>query len=468
MKILSLRALLVAGAACALALSANAQVIEFRATLNAAQVAAPNVSTSAATGSAVMLYDLQANTYDLIVSMTGLGAAVTGSALHEAPAGSNADALTQLGADSAYVRSGNSHTATFRNVSHATGDFLRLLQSGVYFSVRTTAFPGGEIRGQLIARPIRMVAKIDVAQEQAAMPAVNFAGITTSGGAVVIYDPASNTVSVRHTLFNFTSTMTNAHIHIGAPGVSGGVLMQLFINGLSANYSALTGSITAAHDGLVFFPAGPQQLNNIRALLTGGCYLNYHSQAFPNGQARGQLSISSETLNTRLGNVATRGFVGPGEQAMIAGLSVQGSEPIRVLITAKGPSLAAFGVTGALANPRLTLNDSAGREIAANDDVGAVAAGSELSRIPGVPTNAVESALVVVLPPGNYTAVVSSAAGTGVALVEAYDLRNVSPAVAIASVNPVSPATRGVAATTARAAPEICEVVSPSVMVAAR
>ena len=99
MKILSLRALLVAGAACALALSANAQVIEFRATLNAAQVAAPNVSTSAATGSAVMLYDLQANTYDLIVSMTGLGAAVTGSALHEAPAGSNADALTQLGAE---------------------------------------------------------------------------------------------------------------------------------------------------------------------------------------------------------------------------------------------------------------------------------------------------------------------------------------------------------------------------------
>jgi hypothetical protein len=45
-----------------------------------------------------------------------------------------------------------------------------------------------------------------------------------------------------------------------------------------------------------------------------------------------------------------------------------------------------------------------------------------------VPTNANESALVVVLPPGNYTAIVSAASGTGVALLEVYDLRSVDPA----------------------------------------
>ena len=42
---------------------------------------------------------------------------------------------------------------------------------------------------------------------------------------------------------------------------------------------------------------------------------------------------------------------------------------------------------------------------------------------PGVPRNTVESALVVVLPPGNYTAIVTAAAGTGVALLEVNDLR---------------------------------------------
>ncbi|MGH7946459.1 MAG: hypothetical protein ACREF9_15840, partial [Opitutaceae bacterium] len=82
------------------------------------------------------------------------------------------------------------------------------------------------------------------------------------------------------------------------------------------------------------------------------------------------------------------------------------------------------GVTGGLANPVLQLYDSGRRLIASNDNVGTIAAGSELASIPGVPTNAQESALVVVLPPGSYTAIVSTATGTGIALLEVTDLRN--------------------------------------------
>jgi len=98
---------------------------------------------------------------------------------------------------------------------------------------------------------------------------------------------------------------------------------------------------------------------------------------------------------------------------------------VRLLITAKGPSLAAFGVTGTLADPTLTVYDSAGRAIATNDNVGTVAAGSELSTIAGVPTNASESALLLILPPGNYSAVVAGVGGTsGIALLEATDIRS--------------------------------------------
>lgn len=116
-----------------------------------------------------------------------------------------------------------------------------------------------------------------------------------------------------------------------------------------------------------------------------------------------------------------------------------GTEPVRTLMTAKGPSLAAFGVTGALANPRLTLYDAAGRQIAQNEDIGTLPAGSELARIQGMPTNAQESALVVVLPPGLYTAVVSSTSGTGVALLESYDLRTVTPSATIAAAPAPTP-----------------------------
>ena len=60
-------------------------------------------------------------------------------------------------------------------------------------------------------------------------------------------------------------------------------------------------------------------------------------------------------------------------------------------------------------------------------------AGSDLAALPGVPTNPAESALLVVLPPGNYTAVVSGNGGTGIALLEATDLRIVGTSVAVAA-----------------------------------
>lgn len=448
MKIPSLRALLVAGAAGALALSASAQIIELRATINGTQEVPP--VTTPASGNAVMLYDVATNTFDLIISITGLTNTVTASHIHEAAAGANGPVVTNLGGEAAYFRSGNTLTATFKNIAHA-GDRQRLIQSGAYFNLHTGANPGGEVRGQLVARPVRLVANLDVAQEAAAFPALNFSAVTNFGGAVVIYDPAANTVSLRHSIFNYSSTFTNSHIHTGGPGVSGPVNTQLGTNANAGAYTSVNGYISGNHDAV---PYG----GNPVELLTGLNYLNYHSQAFAGGQLRGQLTVSRETLNSRLGNLSVRGFVGTGEQVLIGGISVQGLEPVRVLITAKGPFLTSFGVAGAIPNPRLTLFSGA-TQIAANDDIGTLAAGSELARIPGMPTNALESALVVTLPPGNYTAQVSSAAGTGVALLEAYDLRNLPQTLAIASLDPVSPnseAPRAVAAAGARPAPELC------------
>ena len=431
MKIMSFRGLLFVGACSAFLSIASAQVVELRATLSGAQEVP--ASTSPASGTAIMLYDVGANTFDLMVTIEGMTNTATASHIHEAAAGANGGVVTNLGGEAVYTRTGTTLRATFRNVTHG-GDKLRLLQSGAYYNIHSAQFPGGEIRGQLIARPVRLVANLDTAQEQAAFPNVNLSGVFNFGGAGLVYNPAANTISLRHSLFNYVNPFTNSHIHEGAPGVSGPVRVNLGNNANAGAYSSANGYIAGSHDDVPF-------VGDPLVLLAGGMYLNYHSQTFTGGQLRGQITVSNETAGTRFHNLAARGFVGAAGQELIGGIVVGGTEPVRTLITAKGPSLAAFGVTGALANPRLTLYDSQGRQIAQNEDIGTVAAGSELARIPGVPTNTLEAALVVVLPPGNYTAVVSAGTGTGVALLETYDLRSLPATVAIAA-NPATPPVR--------------------------
>lgn len=456
MKITPVRGLLFVGALCASVIASRAQVVELRATLNAAQEVAPNLSTSPATGTAIMHYYPATNTFDLMVSITGMSNTATASHIHEAPAGANGGVVTNLGAEAVYTRSGNNLTATFTNVRHG-GDPVKLLQAGAYYNIHSAQFPGGEIRGQLLAQPVRLVALLDTAQEQAAFPAVNLAGVNNFGGAVMTYDPVTNQISIRHSLFNFTNPFTNSHIHTGAPGISGGVNTQLGTSATAGAYNSANGHISGNHENITYG-------GNPIELLTGRNYLNYHSQTFPNGQLRGQITVANETPSTRLANLSARGFVGTGDQVLIGGLVVTGAEPVRVMITAKGPSLTALGVSGAVANPRLELRDSAGRLIASNDDVGPAVTGSELSRIQGAPTNPSEAALVIVLPPGNYTAIVAAATGTGIALLETYDLRGQSASNVLAMRAPAAPAAAAAklasAATgpAAQAAVELCAV----------
>jgi hypothetical protein len=269
------------------------------------------------------------------------------------------------------------------------------------------------------------VASFTVAQEQAAFPAVNLTGANLSdfGGAVMMYNPGTNRISLRLSVFNFRNVLNNSHFHEGPPGVSGGVVVSLGNNANAGGYTTANGYIDGSFD-IPYTGTSPDPIK----LLTGGAYLNFHSTTFSGGEVRGQVRASDELPGSRVINLSTRGNVGTGSNVLIGGFSVLGPDPIRVLIAAKGPSLAQYGVTGVLADPTLQLLDSGGRLIAFNDNIGTVAPTSELAAIPGAPTNAAESALIVVLPQGNYTAVVSGVGGTtGVALLEATDLRIIGP-----------------------------------------
>lgn len=125
---------------------------------------------------------------------------------------------------------------------------------------------------------------------------------------------------------------------------------------------------------------------------------------------------------TLFANMSTRGRVAADPDVLIGGLIVTGTQVKRVGLRGIGPSLKSKGVTGALSDPMLTLFDSHGQAIGTNDDWQSTQA-QEISASGLAPTDPKESALIVSLAPGLYTAVVSGVNGaTGVALVEAYDV----------------------------------------------
>jgi hypothetical protein len=120
-------------------------------------------------------------------------------------------------------------------------------------------------------------------------------------------------------------------------------------------------------------------------------------------------------------NIATRGFVQTGNNAMIGGVIVTGEAEAEVVIRAIGPSLGE-AVDNKLADPVLGLFNDDGQLIFANDDWKADQ--EETIKASGLaPQNDKESAIRISLKPGNYTAIVRGKNdSTGVAVVEVYKL----------------------------------------------
>ena len=121
-------------------------------------------------------------------------------------------------------------------------------------------------------------------------------------------------------------------------------------------------------------------------------------------------------------NISTRGEVLTGDDVMIGGLVIQGDSPRTVVITGTGPSLAAYGIANPLANPTITLVRSSDQSVvASNDDWGSAPNAAEIQSRGFAPSDSRESAMLVTLPPGAYTVIVSGVGGgTGVGIVAVY------------------------------------------------
>lgn len=153
------------------------------------------------------------------------------------------------------------------------------------------------------------------------------------------------------------------------------------------------------------------------------------STAGSTGNDNNSNSITYAVVGTegpsQLLNISTRLNVQTGDNALIAGFIITGSEAKRIVVRGIGPSLLATGggpFPNRLENPTLELYDPSGALITANDDWKETQqAEIEASRL--APTNDLEAAIVRTLNPGAYTAIVRGKNGTtGVGLAEAYDI----------------------------------------------
>jgi hypothetical protein len=169
-------------------------------------------------------------------------------------------------------------------------------------------------------------------------------------------------------------------------------------------------------------PSDDREAAIVKNLNPGVYTVALRSQNAHSGLGLVELFDLAPDVNADLANLSVRASVGTGDRALIAGLVVSHSSS-NVLLRALGPSLAQFGIPNPLVDPTLALYNRNGALIAMNDnwkDTQRMAISS--TGLP--PTQDAESAILRMLPPSSYTAIVRGKSNsTGIALLEAYNLQ---------------------------------------------
>ena len=162
----------------------------------------------------------------------------------------------------------------------------------------------------------------------------------------------------------------------------------------------------------------------IRTLSPGAYTVVQRGVGDSTGNALFELYDLDADTDAQLVNLSTRGRVGSADNVMIGGFMIGGA-PSRttILVRALGPSLTAKGVSDPLADPAVVVRDANGSAIEANDNWGDIQR-TQIEEAGLAPQSDRESALLLSVGPGNYTAVVEGVgSATGVGLVEVYNLQ---------------------------------------------
>jgi hypothetical protein len=179
-------------------------------------------------------------------------------------------------------------------------------------------------------------------------------------------------------------------------------------------------------EGTVFQPSDDRESVVMGTLVPG----NYTALLTGNNNTGGVGVIEAydrdQTVDSRLANISTRGFVEAGNNVMIGGFILGGStNSTRIAVRGIGPSLAQFGLNPVLQDPTLELRDMNGTVLVANDDWLSDPLSASMLTANGLGlADPKEAGIFTTLPPGQFTAILAGKnGGIGIALVEIYNLQ---------------------------------------------
>lgn len=237
----------------------------FSAKLDGAQQS-PAVTTNALGVGSFMLNNLR-NELCINVAVNGLSGPITSAHIHEGAVGVSGGVLVDLSAGI----NGNQIILTVSGTD-LTSDLISKLINGItYLNVHTAANPNGEIRGQIMLETDHgIVAMADGMQE---VPTV----MTSAYGlGIFTLSKDQNTINYQFIAQNLSGAITSAHLHMGAVGVSGGVVQDLSADIMG---NVISGS---------FMPSAAL----VTAIMNGEIYINVHTAMNPGGEIRGQLMMN--------------------------------------------------------------------------------------------------------------------------------------------------------------------------------
>jgi hypothetical protein len=250
----------------------------------------------------------------------------------------------------------------------------------------------------------------------------------------VVYQASPSPTTIPDTVAVSTGAIIEGSYNIGGLGPNGSYTVavpDVIYRGLAYGAGAWVaageqGTILSSTDGLNWTQrlSGNSPATLSMSTLLGAAY-SEPLQRFVVTGLGGTILVSNASPTTFV-NVSTRGLAS-NTQPLIGGFVIEGSSPRTVLIRGDGPVLATFGVTGALADPIVTVFNSAGAVVATNTgwttntNPGALSTAALEVGAFALPSPSADSALLLTLMPGAYTVQITSAKGnTGTALFEAY------------------------------------------------
>ena len=271
---------LLAFPATASAAAANGEV--WTATLSGGAEVPPVATT--ATGTATLVLSPDGATIRYLIQYSGLSGTLAAAHIHLGAAGSNGGVMLPFVAGPSPMVG----TLTAANlvptggVTTFSGAVDAIRAGNAYVNLHTAANPAGEVRGQIGMATGAQGYSTPLVGSQEVPPVTG----TATGDGTAVINAAGYTITYWVTYSGTTSAPSAGHIHLGAVGANGGVLLPLSGVGTSPVVGTLTAANLVPTGGVTTFSGA------VDAIRAGNTYFNLHTAANPGGEVRGQIGVT--------------------------------------------------------------------------------------------------------------------------------------------------------------------------------